>query len=833
MLVRTEANRILSIFDILKIPVLIVDGGRCVAHANASAEGLLGYESADLAGRNLTDLMAPTDPGMGRERPESFADVLSSGEEEQRQFEAVCRKKNGDEFPAQVALIAWNGKGHELVVIQDISDQKRLEQRASQRRKELSVFNTFSEILNAEDQTDAIMQRTVEMLVATLGVKAALIHLKDPEADALHLRAHAGYASQYLYELQRLRTGEGLAGKVLASGRPLVVKQASEDPRVTNINTRATGIQSIAAVPISSRGVVWGVLSVMSRRADYFTSMDMQLLATLGSQVGVAVENVGLIGKLQEKMSQIELSNELSSIINSSLSIGTLFRIMVAEMRKLIAYDRASLLLYDDKENHLVIFALDTDMKTHMPKGMVAPLAGTSAGWVVQHNEPWINTDLLRETPFPLDEKLLKEGIRATISLPLYQERMLGVFNLDSKVPGAYRRRDLDLLLPVARQMSAALEKALLFETISREKREWEKTFDAFTDMVWIDDLRHRIVRANQAMLKKAGLSVSALSGMRCTELLQRLRISSQCLCCETAATNRESFREVLGEEGSIFHFASYPLMDDEGRLYAILHNLRDVTNQKRLEQQVVRTDKLASLVTLVAGIAHEINNPLGIIAGYAEALLSRAEDPALLKLEAFEDFPEYLDTIHQEIFRCKETLGSLLEFARPHRARARELDINETIKEVILLVNHRAKRLHCRIEQDLERDLPKIDAEPGSLRQLFVNIIINSLYHTCEGGTIAIRTGLEQADGSPGRIAVSIRDTGAGIPAEILDKIFDPFFTTKPVGEGSGLGLAICHKIVEEHGGVIEVESSVGRGTTFTIKLPTKENDDTRSGSG
>jgi two-component system NtrC family sensor kinase len=821
MLVRTEANRLLNIFDILQIPVLIVDRGRTVAYSNGSADGVLGYERADLSGRGLTDLMV-LNGGATREGPlPPPAAVLLGGENEHPQFEARCRKKNGDEFPARVAIIPWSQDRLDLVVIQDISDQKRLEQRASQRRKELSVFNTFSEILNQEDQTNAIMQRTVEMLVSTLGVKAALIHLKGPEADTLHIRAHAGYDSRYLDELQRLRAGEGLSGKVMASGRPLLVKQASEDPRVTNINTRATGIQSIAAVPISSKGVVWGVLSVMSRRADYFTSMDMQLLATLGSQVGVAIENVGLIGKLQEKMSQIELTNELSGIINSSLSIGTLFRIMVAEMRKLIAYDRASLLLYDDKAKHLVIFALDTDMKTYMPRGMVAPLEGTGAGWVVQHNEPWINADLLREIPFPLDEKLRDEGIRATISLPLYQEKMLGVFNLDSKVPGKYSRRDLDLLLPVARQISVALEKALLFETIWKEKREWEKTFDAFTDLVWIDDLRQRIVRANQSVLKKAGLSVSALAGMRCSELLKRLKVSSQCLCCETAGTNREAFREVIGEDGSIYHFWSYPLIDDEGQLYAILHYLRDVTNQKRLEQQVVRTDKLASLVTLVAGIAHEINNPLGIIAGYAEALLSRAENPALLELEAFEDFPEYLDTIHQEIFRCKETLGSLLEFAR------------ETIKEVILLVNHRAKRLHCRIEQDLNRDLPKIYAEAGSLRQLFVNIIINSLYHTPEGGTIEIRTGLEQTDGSRGRIEVSIRDTGAGIPAEIIDKIFDPFFTTKPVGEGSGLGLAICHKIVEEHSGVIEVESNIGQGTTFTINLPTKDNDDTRSGSG
>jgi two-component system NtrC family sensor kinase len=153
---------------------------------------------------------------------------------------------------------------------------------------------------------------------------------------------------------------------------------------------------------------------------------------------------------------------------------------------------------------------------------------------------------------------------------------------------------------------------------------------------------------------------------------------------------------------------------------------------------------------------------------------------------------------------------------------------MNELIKEVILLVNHKAAKLNHNIEFRLNRDLPKISADPGSLRQLFMNIIINSLYFTPEGGSIIITTqsGISVTDhlgNTTEMIHVSISDTGPGIPHDILEKIFDPFFTTKPVGEGTGLGLAICHKIVEEHGGNIYVESEAGRGTTFTISFPAK----------
>jgi PAS domain S-box-containing protein len=522
----------------------------------------------------------------------------------------------------------------------------------------------------------------------------------------------------------------------------------------------------------------------------------------------------------QDKSSQIELINELSSIINSSLSIGTIFRMVVSELRKIINYSRASLLLYSEKDDNLLIFALDTEMKTAMRKGVKAPIEGTSAGWVVRNNKPWISHDL-GDTAFLLDKKLLNEGIRSTISIPLFHDRMLGVFNFDSTEPSQYSEKDFELLLPIAKHIAVALENALLFEEISKEKKEWERTFDAITDMVWIEDGRQRIVRANQTLLAITGFSKMEITGKHCGELLSRIGIAaSRCLCLDTFTLKRPTFQELKNNTGNIFHFWAYPLLDDEGRLYAIVHNLKDVTRQRRLEQQLIRSDKLASLGTLVAGIAHEINNPLGIIAGYSEALLDRAHEPVLSGVQGFEDFPEYLRTIHSEIFRCKGILKSLLEFARPSGGTFREIDINELIKEVLLLLQHRTARLQHTLSLTLNRDLPKISADAGSLRQLLMNLLLNAIYFTPGGESISITTGPDGAENAGG-VRLDVRDTGAGIPADLVDKVFDPFFTTKPVGEGTGLGLTICHRIVEEHGGTIDVESEVGKGTTFIIKLP------------
>ncbi|HYA89107.1 MAG TPA: ATP-binding protein [Nitrospirota bacterium] len=530
----------------------------------------------------------------------------------------------------------------------------------------------------------------------------------------------------------------------------------------------------------------------------------------------------------QENSPQGDLINELSSIINSSLSIGTIFRMVVSELRKIIDYSRASLLLYNEKYDNLTIFALDTDMKTVMKKGVTAPIEGTSAGWVVRNNKPWISYDLL-ERAFPLDRKLLDEGIRSTISIPLFHDRMLGVFNFDSTVPSQYNEKDFAILLPVAKHIAIALENALLFEEISKEKKEWERTFDAITDMVWIEDGRQKVIRANHALMARTGYSKTEITDKACAALLDKIGVmlSGECLCSETLACKRPSFQELKSGGGSIFHFWAYPLIDEEGRLYAIVHYLKDVTSQKRIEQQLIRTDKLASLGTLVAGIAHEINNPLGIIAGYSEALLDRATDTVLTSVPEFEDFPEYLKTIHSEIFRCKGILKSLLEFARPSGGTFREIDINELIKEVLLLLKHRTAKLKHTLELDLNREVPKIYADAGSLRQLLMNLLLNAIYFTPEGGSIFIKTEHDDGEGETrmndcaSRVRLSVADTGSGIPEDLIDKIFDPFFTTRPVGEGTGLGLTISHRIVEEHGGAIDVKSRPGKGTTFIITLP------------
>jgi two-component system NtrC family sensor kinase len=807
-----------DVLDSLGRPAFLIDGDRRIIDCNDTVTDRLFYSKVEIINEPLRKVVELPRAGNG-----------ALFDKKHTSHEGRYIRKDRESFPADITIIKQTG--FSVVIIEDIGDIDNVRTRAAHRSRELGMYNALSETLSKHLDLEEMITNVLETLVQGMRIDAAWLYIIDDQSGKLSLWNYRGVDERIFTAARSLEPYECFIGKVLSSEKALLVKNAPEDPRVTHIDIVEPGFHSLAGIPLTVTTVaeqkvkVVGVLGVASKAPNRFTSLDMQFLGTVGNQLGVAIENSRLIASLRDKMRQIELINEISSVVNSSLSIGHIFRLVVSEIKKTIHFDRASINLLDEDRNVLKIFALDTKRRTRLTKGVTAPIEGTSAGWVATRQRPWINYDLQNDTPFELDSLLMNEGIRSTISIPLFKDRPLGALNFDSLQPDAYADKDLEILLPVAKHLSIALENALLFEEISKEKREWERTFDAITDMVWIEDRKGRVLRVNKAIIEKSGRPELALVHKSSTDMFKALRIRY----VKDPATGhpegkRAFYKELTGLEGSAYHFWTYPLVDSDGKTYGVVNYLRDVTEQKHLEQQLLRSEKLASLGTLVAGIAHEINNPLGIIAGYAEALMDRAKEPGLAKLKEFEDFPEYLSTINSEIFRCKNILKTLLDFARPSTGTLREIDINELIKEVILLVEHSAKKQQHIIALNLNRDVPKLIAEPGALRQLFINIIMNSLYFMDTEGRIVISTSHITGHDGKGYILIDLADNGKGIDKSMIDKIFDPFFTSKPVGEGTGLGLSICHRIVSEHKGTIDVENNKQGGTTFHIKLPVRD---------
>lgn len=241
-----------------------------------------------------------------------------------------------------------------------------------------------------------------------------------------------------------------------------------------------------------------------------------------------------------------------------------------------------------------------------------------------------------------------------------------------------------------------------------------------------------------------------------------------------------------------------------------------NITSRVKADRAVARAEKLAAVGRLAAGVVHEINNPLATIAACAESLEKRFAEGAFACSQDADDLREYLGLIREEAFRCKTITNGLLDFSRLRAGQRAPVDMNQLVKGAARLVTHQQRGDDIQIEIEAEENLPMVAGDVGQLQQAVVALATNAIDAMPEGGTLTLR-----AIHKGSRVLVQVKDTGVGIAPENMTKIFDPFFTTKDVGRGTGLGLAVCYGILSDHGGRLDVRSSVGMGTTFTITLP------------
>jgi two-component system, NtrC family, sensor kinase len=242
----------------------------------------------------------------------------------------------------------------------------------------------------------------------------------------------------------------------------------------------------------------------------------------------------------------------------------------------------------------------------------------------------------------------------------------------------------------------------------------------------------------------------------------------------------------------------------------AIHFFIKDIEQVKRMEQKTAQAEKLASLGHFSFGIAHEINNPLGIIMGYTQLLL-RGENP---ESEKYQD----LKTIEKHVQICKSIVEDLLNFARSSKPSRDVVRLNHLVEDAVLCILQHSKLEDGKIARNYDHNLPPVILDEKKIQQAVMNLIMNAADAIEEKGTIAVSTRYGAGDH---QVTLEVKDTGCGIEQKNLPCIFDPFFTTKPTGEGKGLGLSVSYGIIKNHGGDIFVESNPGKGTTVTVVLP------------
>ena len=349
----------------------------------------------------------------------------------------------------------------------------------------------------------------------------------------------------------------------------------------------------------------------------------------------------------------------------------------------------------------------------------------------------------------------------------------------------------------------------------------WEDIFTSFGDGLVVLDPERKLIGINPAAEQLMGYSAESALGYTLVEafpenkpVLERLHHSFESGGVTTLRQMpwKSRYRELATVDLSLT-----PTLNEEGVLTGWLLVVRDMTPLKKLEEEVRKSDRLAMMGTLAAGLAHEIKNPLGGIRGAAQLLLREKKEV---------ESRECLNIIVKEVDRVDRLVGELLNFSRPRSRSSAPINLNELLDSILMLQSQVLQNKNIRLVREFDPSLPSVMGDAEQLLQVFLNVIKNAIEATHEsGGDLRIKSRMmtnykiKEANGKSSRMVMAeIQDSGMGMAPDVLKNLFTPFFTTKE--KGHGLGLAISQRVIHEHGGVMHVESQIGKGTTVQILL-------------
>jgi len=394
----------------------------------------------------------------------------------------------------------------------------------------------------------------------------------------------------------------------------------------------------------------------------------------------------------------------------------------------------------------------------------------------------------------------------AMVHVPLQaQGRAIGLLSAQVSSPPLQELRTR-LLYTISSQAALTLDRIRTMEEAGLLKM--KAVLDSMSEGVLLLDRRLRVVLANPAARQLAG----EIEGRPLPARLRRLGGADLAALIKALAggTAPPPSEILLEEPQKVFHMSASPVRGLKGAFEGAVLMISDVTIQRVMQEQLAQSEKLSSLGVMISGFAHELNNPLASIMGYAQLLGERP-------LEG--DVHRKVAAINSEASRCQRIVENLLRFARKQAPERRPVDLNSVIGAVVQLLGYQLQVDGIALDVDLEPNMMPILGDFHALQQVFVNLVQNAHHAMKQRGGRGMLRIVTRCDGLTGRAEVS--DTGIGIAPENLKRIFDPFFSTKTVGQGTGLGLSIAYGTIKEHGGTIHARSRLSRGTTFTVDLP------------
>ncbi len=526
-------------------------------------------------------------------------------------------------------------------------------------------------------------------------------------------------------------------------------------------------------------------------------------------------------GQIERERLELKTFHEITSATTSTLDIKEVLYLIAQRIAILVDARRCSILTVDEQDRRCTVLASSDNPNI---SGLILDIDKyPEVRRAIETRETVVINDVSREPLMePMKGTLKKLGFHSIMVLPiLYQEALLGMLFLRAaRVERRFSADEIVACKVVANASANAIKNALLYEQMRADARsrkeaaeKLQKILDQFPDLIYTTDMEGRFTEFSRGGEVMLGLRRKEVLGTNCLDLypeteargrIQKLLKEAQALQgVETIIRTRDgSGRDVL--------VAASPLRDESGTPYGTVGIIKDITDLKAARRSLQVTEKLSAMGELVSGVAHELNNPLTGVLGYAQLLMGGQMDARQRKS---------VERIFESALRCQKIVQNLLAFARRYPSEKRYLGLNGIIEKTIDLKAYQLRVNNLKIVKKLDPLIPKTMLDFNQMQQVLLNLINNAQQAVASHrghGTLTVASSAGE-----GVIRLEISDDGPGMAPEVLSKIFDPFFTTKAVGEGTGLGLSVSYGIIKDHGGRIWADSRVGEGTRINIELP------------
>jgi two-component system, NtrC family, sensor kinase len=678
-------------------------------------------------------------------------------------------------------------------------------------QKEWGLLRRISTLGTGTAPFEDDLRACLEEIMSALEVQAAGIRL-TAAPDAPTLTLYRGFEEDLRAKIGSAQL-ECVAERHLLQHKPILLDELSRcEAHDLSQALASAGLSFFALVPLCFGQRLVGTLVLASRNPANAEILPSEHFRALVDVLALAIAGARQREQADKLAEDLIALHEVNKIISQSLHLDEIIRRIVIEGRRLVKTRQCHLFLVDDRQQ-LLVGAASTQDDLHI-QDIGIKMAEDSLAIRALLQKRLIAVESIARSDSS-GARIL--DWRSAIFAPLItKEQAIGVLICsDETIERTFTQEEISRAETLAHQAAIALENARLFQTVSRSQKEWETTFDAMQDCVSVHDTSGKIFRANAALARRLKTTPQKMIGKYCAEIYNPAQLSfSPCRHMDTLQSESLLVEELeLAAMGGTFQLSISPWYDKNNRLAGAIHVAKDVSNEKLLRQQLIQSEKLSAIGELISGIAHELNNPLTGVMGYAQLLERRKDLDERSKESALK--------INNLALRCQKIVQNLLSFARKEKPERSLSNINDILERTVELRNYDLSVNNITIVRELDRNLPKTIADRHQLQQVFLNVITNAehaMLHSHGRGCLVIRSYVDRPNN---HIAVEIADDGPGISETNLSKIFDPFFTTKEVGKGTGLGLSLSYGIIKEHGGNIYAISRPGEGATFVIELP------------